>query len=76
MASEKSVNKKDEFSKGDLVTFDDYGKGIPAVVTHTQYGYLFDADQTYYRLEGVKTRLITVTTGVHIFESTYYRAKR
>ena len=73
MASEKSVNKEAEFSKGDLVTFDCYGKMIDAKVIDFQVGFLFDRVNYYYCLSGVTRSLNTNTTGVNVLESKLYK---
>ena len=67
MVSEKSLKDDGaEFSKGDLVTFDCYGKMIKAKVIDFQVGFLFDRANYYYFLAGVNTSLNTNTTGVNI----------
>lgn len=66
-----------EFSVGDIVTFDAYGKPIPAVVKVVdvpplKFGRYFD-ERIFYTLSGYgKARLVTTCTGKSIRQSKYF----
>ena len=66
-----------EFTIGDKVTFNPYGKEIPAIVKRIvpAYQVCFDRDdtRTFYELTGAgKQPLCSITTGQSIKESKYF----
>ena len=71
------IEQDQEFSKGDQVTFNSYGKAIKAKVSEVHNGFnMFGKDNRIsYKLTGIETGrpLNTQCTGNSILESKYFR---
>lgn len=65
-----------EFEHSDLVTFNNYGNPIPATVIGIRpHKNVFREpdDRVFYTLTGIGHPLYTVTSGVSIVESRYFK---
>lgn len=65
-----------EFKKGDVVTFHNYDTNKPIKAKVIEVTTDFWSNRLAYKLTGINSPLISITSGVSIVESKYFKLEK